>query len=97
MVAAVLLLLALCSGLIAARVANNRNAQPPIRYFLLGTILPIIGILIAAIVPPTAPPGMTAVNCPRCNARQILPKGAGKLECRQCRGAWQWPPIGSRR
>lgn len=97
MVAAVLLSLVLCSGAIAATVARNRNVQPPSRYFLLGAVLPLVGILIAALVPPTAPPGMTAVNCPRCNARQILPKGAGKLECRRCHGAWQWPPIGSRR
>lgn len=97
MVAAVLFVLAVCSGAIAVTVASNRNVQPAFRYFVLGTLLPVIGVFLAAVVPPAAPPGMTAVNCPRCNARQLLPKGAGKLECRQCHGAWQWPPIGSRR
>jgi uncharacterized membrane protein YczE len=82
-----LVVLALCVGLAcgvaAALIADRKNRSAGI-YFVLGLLLGAIGILIAAVAKPGAPPGTRAVRCPRCNANQNIPEVDSEFECWQC-------------
>lgn len=73
-------------GLIAGVIAE-RKQRSAAGFFVLGLILGIFGILAAAIVQPgrpSAPEGLVAVRCPRCNAEQNVPALHPSFECWQC-------------
>jgi hypothetical protein len=56
-------------------------------FFALGFFFPVIGLLIAALISPGLPgppPGMRAVVCPRCSARQNVDPEKPSYECWQC-------------
>ncbi|BBY08175.1 hypothetical protein [Mycobacterium noviomagense] len=77
----------LICGAIAAVIGSAKN-RSVLGSFLLGAFLGLIGVLIVAVVPklpPEPPPGMRAVQCPRCNAVQNLPLGLSNFECWQCK------------
>ena len=74
-------------GTIAAAIAQAKNL-PVNRSFLLGALLGIIGIVIVICQKrglPTAPPGMRAVKCARCNTIQNVPLIEPVYECWQCK------------
>jgi hypothetical protein len=57
-------------------------------FFALGFFFPVIGLLIAALISPGQPgppPGMRAIACPRCNARQNIDPQKLSYECWQCK------------
>jgi hypothetical protein len=83
----VLLLLPLACGWISSSIAKKKNRGAG-GFFALGFFLGIIGIIIAAVVSPGQPgppPGLTAVSCPRCNARQNIKPGDAEFECWRCK------------
>jgi hypothetical protein len=93
----VLLLTWLITGMICAVIAGvvterkNRNSGG---FFLLALIFPIIGLIAALLVTPGDPPppeGTKAVICPRCNAKQNVPKDNQTYACWQCRTAVPTP------
>jgi hypothetical protein len=51
---------------------------------MIGAIIPILGIIMAAVTKPSPPKGMAAVDCPRCNARQNVPLAATYFQCWRC-------------
>ncbi len=55
---------------------------------MLGLLLPLIGVLAAALAAPGDPPppeGTKAVVCPRCNAKQNVDSSLPGYECWQCK------------
>lgn len=80
-----ILLINFVFALFAAHVASNKS-RSGIGFFALGLVLGPIA-LIAALISgpgqPPAPPGWSAVFCPRCNARQNVPNGIA-FTCWQC-------------
>lgn len=76
----------ICS-IIAGTVAGRKNRSGG-GFFLLGLLLPVIGVVAALLAAPGATPpplGMLAVTCPRCNAQQNVPKGQDEYQCWQCK------------
>lgn len=76
----------LICGLISAAIAGRKNRNTG-GFFALGFFLGLIGIVAAAIASPgspATPPGLTAVICPRCNARQNVPTSEETYRCWQC-------------
>lgn len=74
-------------GWISSSIAKKKGRSAG-AFFALGFFLGIIGIVVAAVVSPgqpPPPPGMTAVSCPRCNARQNIKPGEPEFECWQCK------------
>jgi hypothetical protein len=74
------------SGAIGALIAEFKNL-PRLVGFLLGSLLGFIGLAIAAMLPkelPKAPPGMWALQCPRCNAVQNIYDDDETFACWQC-------------
>lgn len=80
----------LLGGLIAATVARKKalKARPPIGYFVVGAMLPPVGIVLAALSKPEPPPGMRTVRCRRCNLRHTIDAAAGEWTCEQCHAVW---------
>lgn len=81
------LFVALVCGLISASLASNKN-RDGMGYFILGFLLGIIGVIIAAGAAPAtpkAPKGLRQVSCPRCNAVQNMPVKDDNYECWQCK------------
>ncbi|CAM3104137.1 hypothetical protein DFJ75_3694 [Williamsia muralis] len=73
-------------GWIAAELAARKDRSFA-AFFFVGALLGLIGIVIAAAVTgtPAAPPGMKAVTCPRCNARQNIERNRSTFDCWQCK------------
>ena len=71
----------LISGIIASLIGNARG-RGPVDSFMFGAIFGIFGIAWVAIANDT-PRGWKHVQCPRCNAKQNVPKDGG--ECWQCK------------
>jgi ribosomal protein S27E len=77
--------------------SKNRGAGTGI---VLGLLLGIIGVIIAACLSsqsPPAPAGMIAVKCPRCNAVQNVPYRQPHYECWQCHISNDTPGVASRK
>jgi hypothetical protein len=76
----------LICGLIAAVIASakNRNA---LGWLALGVLFAPSVLIVAVLpkLPPGPPPGMQAVQCPRCNAVQNIPSDQPNFECWQCK------------
>lgn len=74
-----------CAGIGAAIChSKNRNVGEGLA---LGGLLGIIGLVITVCLPselPKAPPGMIALQCPRCNAVQNVSAGQPRYQCWQC-------------
>lgn len=73
-----------CAGL-GMVIANAKNRSLAEGFFL-SLLCGCFGMLIVALLPkqlPKAPPGLTAVTCPRCNATQNVPNPQA-FECWQC-------------
>jgi phage FluMu protein Com len=82
----------ICAG-IGAAITNSKNRGAG-DGLVLGGLLGIIGVIIAACLSkqvPKAPPGMISVQCPRCNAAQNAPEGQPQYECWQCHTTSQAP------
>lgn len=74
-------------GSLSAYIASKKNRSVA-GFFLLGFFFPLIGLIVALIIgpgQPSAPTGMRAVVCPRCNARQNVDAAQGSYECWQCK------------
>lgn len=83
-----IVILAIC-GAITAAIGQKKNL-PTGQSFALGALLGIIGIIIVLVQKPglpTAPPGMRAVKCPRCNTIQNIPESQPVYECWQCKAS----------
>ncbi|MGY0499544.1 hypothetical protein ACWZHB_13760 [Nocardia sp. FBN12] len=66
----------------------ERKRRSPGGFFLVGFLLGPLGILAAVLAAPgepAPPPGMRAVMCPRCNARQNIARDQADFECWQCK------------
>lgn len=63
-----------------------RKGRSGLGFFLLGLLLGLIGVIIAAVINGEMPPpkGSRATSCPRCNARQNIERGQDEFECWQC-------------
>lgn len=75
-------------GTITAAIAQKKNL-PPGRWFVGGALLFIVAlplVILEAPGLPKAPPGMRAMQCPRCNAVQNVDNRQQEYECWQCRG-----------
>lgn len=68
----------------AASIAKKKHRSAG-GFFALGFCLGVIGVIIAAVVSPGAPPGMRGVVCRRCNARQNVDARQPTYECWQCK------------
>ncbi|MET4431565.1 hypothetical protein [Mycolicibacterium sp. 624] len=82
----VLLLLWIVCGGVGAAITNSKNRGVGVG-LVLGLLLGIIGVLIAACLSkelPKPPAGLIAVQCLRCNANQNIPAGQPHYECWQC-------------
>lgn len=69
-------------GMVIANAKNRSLAEG----FFLSLLCGCFGVLIVALLPkqlPKAPPGLTAVTCPRCSAAQNVPNPQA-FECWQC-------------
>ncbi|WP_221220623.1 hypothetical protein [Mycolicibacterium sp. BK634] len=76
----------LCA-VVGAAISKNWKNRAVAEGLVLGGLLGILGVAIAACLPkqlPPAPPGMIAVQCPRCNAVQNVPMGQPQYQCWQC-------------
>lgn len=74
-------------GFWASSLAKKKDRSPG-GFFALGFFLGVVGVIIAAVVAPGQPgppPGMRAVVCPRCNARQNVEARQPNFECWQCK------------
>ena len=77
-------------GMVIANAKNRSLAEG----FFLSLLCGCFGVLIVALLPkqlPKAPPGLTAVTCPRCNAAQNVPNPQA-FECWQCHIQTAPPP-----
>jgi LSD1 subclass zinc finger protein len=74
-----------CAG-IGAAITNSKD-RGAFEGLLLGGLLGILGLVVAACLSrgvPKAPPGMLALQCPRCRALQNVPAGQTSFQCWQC-------------
>jgi len=81
------MLIPVAFGWLCASMAKKKDRSVG-GFFALGFFLGIIGVIIAAVISPgtpSPPPGLRAVTCPRCNARQNLNPGEPSYECCQCK------------
>jgi DNA-directed RNA polymerase subunit RPC12/RpoP len=82
------IIILLIFGAITAAIGQRKNL-PLGGSFALGALLGIIGLIIVIFQKPglpTAPPGMRAVKCSRCNTIQNIPETQPEYECWQCKG-----------
>jgi hypothetical protein len=70
-------------GAIAGAVAHRKQRGFG-KFFVLGFLLGIFGILWAVLIPPGAPAGMRSVTCGRCNKRQNIRVSQSDFQCWQC-------------
>ncbi|MGW5075965.1 hypothetical protein [Rhodococcus sp. NPDC004095] len=87
------ILIGLICGAIASSIAGKKGLSRG-GFWLLGFFFSVIGVIVALLVSPgepAAPPGMRAVTCPRCNARQNVDVAQGRYECWQCKLVSQTP------
>jgi hypothetical protein len=86
-----------CVG-IAAAISNSKGRGIG-EGVLLGALLGILGVIIAACLSqrtpvqyvPPVPTGMVAIQCYRCNALQNVPTNVPTFECWQCKTANSTP------
>jgi phage FluMu protein Com len=71
-------------GAIAGAVAHRKQLGFG-KFFVLGFLLGIFGILWAVLIPPGAPAGMRSVTCRQCNKRQNIPVSQNEFQCWQCK------------
>jgi hypothetical protein len=82
-----LIVIWLICGAIAAAIGQKKNFNVA-HSFVPGALLGVIGVIIVIVQRPNLPkppPGMRAVQCPRCNAMQNIPDGQTTFECWQCK------------
>jgi hypothetical protein len=80
--ATVLIVLVGC-GAIAGAVAHRKQLGFG-KFFVLGFLLGIFGILWAVLIPPGAPAGMRSATCRQCNKRQNIRVSQSDFQCWQC-------------
>lgn len=84
-----------CAGIGAA--ISNSKGRGVMEGLILGGLLGILGLIIAACMSsrapyaPPVPPGMVATQCYRCNALQNVPADQPQFECWQCKIANSTP------
>jgi hypothetical protein len=71
-------------GFWASSIAKKKDRSAG-RFFALGFVLGVIGIIIAAVVRPGPPPGTRGAICRRCSARQNVDPRQPTYECWQCK------------
>ena len=82
-----LIVYCLLCGVVAAVIGHRKNLSVG-QSFALGAFLGIYGVAsVAREKPglPTAPPGMRAVKCPRCNAVQNIGETEAGYQCSRCK------------
>ncbi len=77
---------AVLGGVISGVIAANRGVRPAFGYFIIGALIPILGVILAAVM---KPPAALVLKCRRCNARQNVPVSATQWQCWQCGTGWQ--------
>ncbi len=81
------LLIPTAFGLGTSSLARKKD-RSAVGFFALGFVFPVIGLLVAALISPGQPgppPGMRAIVCPRCNARQNADPQKPTFQCWQCK------------
>ncbi|WP_336084475.1 hypothetical protein [Nocardia sp. SSK8] len=82
-------------GSVSLAIAERKRRSPG-GFFLVGFLLGPLGVLAAVVAAPGAPappPGMRAVICRRCNARQNIARDQADYECWQCKLVNPSPPT----
>ena len=72
-------------AIVVSKIAQSKNRDGAvwgIFGFFFGVIALIVVLLVSEI--PNVPYGMASVTCPRCNAKQNVPRGESSYECWQC-------------
>lgn len=80
----IILAVMLVGGIVSGAIAAGRGVQPAFAYFMIGLLLPLVGIIVAAVVQPSAPAGTMRVRCPRCGATTNVQKDAPGMRCWRC-------------
>ncbi|UGT62397.1 hypothetical protein [Nocardia asteroides] len=73
-------------GFVAAAIASSKR-HSWWGFFVLGILLGLLGVLVAVIIPrsaPKVPPGLRQVHCPRCTALQNVARELSSYQCWQC-------------
>lgn len=68
------LIVGLLSCLACMAIAGEKNRSRGVA-FVMGLLFGVIALVVYALMPRAAPPGMRRVVCPRCDAHQNVPKG----------------------
>jgi hypothetical protein len=85
---AILICIWIFCGLAAGRIALAKSGRDHDynRFFVLGLLLGLVGVLIAYLTP-LAPARMRSVRCPRCDARQNVELDEIEYSCWRCHHA----------
>ena len=78
-------------GLFTSRIFKRKN-RDPFHGWIVGLVLGLGGVLIAAVLRPRAPEVMRTVHCPHCRAYQDVPAWVTLLDCNQCEHEIEVPP-----
>lgn len=84
----VLVIVWLVCGGVAVAVGHARG-RDALSSFLWGALLGVIGVIVVAVVDPSAPDGLERLRCPRCDIKQNVPIVGGG-PCYQCGTPLGW-------
>ena len=73
----------LACGFFGSRIFKRKN-RDPVKGWIVGLILGLPGLVIAALLRPRPSEAMRTVQCPHCRAYQEVPASITLLDCNQC-------------